>query len=268
MTGSSEEKNGLKLAQRPNWLGLQNRERTGDRGMHIHAEASEPEVTSEAENVSTHANDGVCMMEAANLAIPTGGQTVERPVHPVIRIITLGDDSPVDRGLEQIDAGVQFKKPSPNEEFRLAASSVIATELLPVRRSAGMKESIEFFAVSEDLREQIADRLRIYRVLPVYIFATRSWALWPVSVNSTGWCRAIQRMLMRPAEFFATHSLMVHSDLARGQYVVRARPRRDIVPPPPGTTVEMLAEALGADNIIADTQHPMFIELTAGEVVS
>lgn len=170
--------------------------------------------------------------------------------------------------MTEITAGTPLRKPGPNEKVHLYRAGVQCVELLPIRQGVGTKEVTELYYVEEPLRDPIKIHIRIYCVLPFYSAPRQEWVLWPVPVSNTNWYRSVQRMLLKSESFFAEHVITVSSDTLRGQYLIRGIRLTLQVPEMPGTTLDLLAEALGDDHFITTAEHPVYQSLIAGEVIS
>lgn len=205
------------------------------------------------------------MRAAVGMPIGQGG-SVAGKAGELIKQSIVGEDA--GNTIETISDGPEIRKPTRDEPIMLCRTEVITLRLLRLTHSEGGHDIHEFYHVSDCIAELIPDRLATFRAIPYYSQTRCDHAIWLLAVTNGGYYRSIQRVLLRSDDFFSRSTLLIHANVDRGVYVVRAMQCAQSRPPMPAPICDMLAEAIGASNFITSTDHPVIRQLTAGEVLS
>ena len=81
------------------------------------------------------------------------------------------------------------------------------------------------------------------------------------------WYESLQELFRQPPEFFARRAVRVVADKENSRYKVLHKPTPRLVTGPARPTNELLGEALGEAGFIRSADHPVYRDLTEGEVL-
>jgi hypothetical protein len=181
------------------------------------------------------------------------------------------DDDDDDDDDEEVEGSGATKIGKPGKHDRVLFNPInwLPTKLIVDKPEKDSMDEVLYY-VTKALRKKVRSELKKVIVLPFYSTRLKIFRLWVVKVTTdNSWYQSVQDKLLRQdAAFFEKNEFRIWADKKARGYRVKCRPKRSPDPVwPTLPTLQLLAEALGADHIIDSVNHEFYAELVSGDEV-
>ena len=239
---------------------------------------------SESKSPTVRASDNnrppVVAPDSEASTVPTGGGELGSE-HSKIKVGGRGEEAPFVIPAEKFHADEDSKVESltqdtpdagrPKDFLWFVLNREAEFQVPLIERSKGFQKT--YFWVAEPLRADLSAAIKPYRVFPIWDLAAKQVRIWTVKVHEgSTYYEPIKDVLRQPREFFNAHRLMLIHNQKKHRWDVKTveLTQEEIasVVWPQKHTAEILTEAIGIENCVRMAEHPLYVELTEGTLLT
>jgi hypothetical protein len=176
---------------------------------------------------------------------------------PLSRFVGSDDDDGPGIDGDFSDSTPEIMKPPQDGFIKIHHKGIIDVDLY--RKQIGYDSY--YYYIGPKLQRRVREDVKRYRIIP-YAYDDKIY-LWVLSHPSkSDWYNSVAKLFMQTDEFYAENEVRIRAVDRR--YEVRTLPNPTEITWPTESTNELLADAIGPQNFILTSDHPIYKNLTAG----